>query len=82
MRTLELSTEEYALIMQPLIHAADYIKHNTELGKQIAQAIQILKKSSKGNAAAVPSGGSSYLSREQKIKDLFQTFGIDKRINL
>lgn len=80
---LELSTDEYAIIIQPLMQAANYFKPNTELGKQLAQVTEMLKKRAKGSG--VPVGGSSSggnnKTKDQKIKDLLQTFGIDKRLD-
>lgn len=51
----------YALILQPLIRATDYIKRDSELGGQLAEATEILKKNSKG----VPSGGSTCSKTKQ-----------------
>jgi hypothetical protein len=40
------------------------------------------KQTTKGNGkAAVPSGGSA-MSKDERLKSLFQTFGIDKRIGI
>ena len=91
MNMIQLSNDEYDLIKQALVQANAYMKKygNTPVSKQLAEAIQILKKS-KGKTTmstltAVPSGGSSYyhnhyISKDDKIKDLLQSFALADRI--
>jgi hypothetical protein len=77
MSALQLSESEYAPIMTPLLRARDYFKPNTEIGKQVGEAIQVLKARTKGKPSTM--GGSS-ISKQDKIKDLFDSFGLTKRI--
>jgi hypothetical protein len=88
MSSLPLSESEYALIMTPLLRARDYFKPKTELGKQVGEAIQVLKSVMKGKTAqAQPLGGSYSYSpcncfscRGTKISSLMHMFGIENRI--
>jgi hypothetical protein len=84
---LGLNDMEYASIMRGLVGASSYIKRDTPVGKQLAEAIQILKQTAKGKA--VPSGGSATekliidsidmtMSKDEKLKNLMQMFGIQR----
>jgi hypothetical protein len=79
---LGLNDMEYASIMRGLLGATSYIKRDTPVGKQLAEAIQILKQTAKGKA--VPSGASIsdrlVVDSIPMIKDLMDMFGLDKRI--
>ncbi|MDW0180243.1 MAG: hypothetical protein QOK51_01905 [Nitrososphaeraceae archaeon] len=49
---------------------------------QAMQALQSVKKRLANNSKSVPSGGSYCSKTEQKIYDLLQAFGVDKRIRI
>jgi hypothetical protein len=86
MPDLNLNTGEYAIVLKAILQSSNYVKPNTELGKQIAEALQILKQVSKGGKPSTsPTGGSSsycscFSCKGTKIKSLMHMFGLAKRI--
>lgn len=78
---VHFETGEYAVLLKTFMQAASYIKPNTDLGKQIQQVINILKKSNSNTAK--PIGGSSSSCscsscKGEKVHGLLRMFSLDR----
>jgi len=72
----ELNEQEYAIVMQALSGIDNYIDPKTEEAKMTKEAIQVLKSTTKGNNNKATPQGGSYISKDEKLKNLMQMFGI------
>ena len=75
----KIESEQYAIVMHALLESSrsNYVKSNPETSEMVAEAIQVLKSTTKGKAA-IPTGDSycsCFSCKGTKIKSLMHMFG-------
>jgi hypothetical protein len=82
---MKITEQEFALVEQAVIQSESYVKQSNinpqkkeEMQRLFDDANQAMKAVNKRMMAA-PDGGSA-MSKDEKLKSLFRSFGVDKRI--